>query len=232
MKFSLSTLLLPLAGVASAWEQLEKNDTLLAIIDIQVGLFSLVHDFDAVTYKNAIMAHADLGRAFDLPVVITTSAQTGPNGPTSSEILKMYPEVKVVERQGEINAWDNADFRAAVEKSGKKQIIIAGIATDVCTAFLALSLKDAGYSVWANAEASGTTTTFVRDISNDQMRAAGVNVVSWFAIATGLLRDWRAPEGPKMIPFFDKWMPSYGAVVRAHLGAVENGTMFPGEDAL
>ncbi|KAH7014389.1 isochorismatase [Microdochium trichocladiopsis] len=230
MNFSVSTLLIPLVALASAWEQIDKENALVAIVDVQVGLFSLVRDFDPVSFRNSIHAHADLAKTFGLPVVLTTSAQSGPNGPMSSEILDMFPDVKVIQRNGEINAWDNAEFREAVEKSGKKQIIIAGIATDVCTTFLALSLKEAGYSVWANAEASGTTTEFVRSLSNDRMARAGVNVVSWFAIAADLLRDWRSPDAPRMIPFFDRWMPAYGAVARAHLGAVNNGTVFPGED--
>ncbi|KXJ87850.1 Isochorismatase-like protein [Microdochium bolleyi] len=232
MKFSTSTLLLPLAALATAWEQVDKKNALVAIVDIQVGLLSLARDFDPVIYRNAVHAHADLAKVFDLPIILTTSAQSGPNGPMSNEILKSFPDVKVIQRNGEINAWDSPEFRAAVEKTGRKQIIIAGIATDVCTTFLALSLKEAGYSVWANAEASGTTTELVRTLSNDRMARAGVNVVSWFSIAADLLRDWRSPDAPKMIPFFDRWMPAYGAVARAHIGAVQNGTIFPGQAEL
>lgn len=43
----------------------------------------------------------------------------------------MYPDAPFIKRNGEVNAWDNADFRKAVEATGKKQIIIAGIVTDV-----------------------------------------------------------------------------------------------------
>ena len=55
----------------------------------------------------------------------------GPNGPLLPEIADMYPNVTIVRRSGEINAWDNADFRAAVEATGKNQFIVGGIATDV-----------------------------------------------------------------------------------------------------
>lgn len=70
----------------------------------------------------------------------------------------MYPDAPLIKRQGEVNAWDNAQFREAIKQANRTQIIVAGIVTDVCTAFLARSLRAEGYSVWANLEASGTTT--------------------------------------------------------------------------
>ena len=57
----------------------------------------------------------------------------GPNGPIPQEIRDMYPGAPLIKRQGEVDAWDNADFRAAIKATGRKQIIIAGIVTDVCT---------------------------------------------------------------------------------------------------
>jgi nicotinamidase-related amidase len=145
----------------------------------------------------------------------------------------MYPTAPLIKRRGEVDAWDNPEVRAALEATGRKQIIVAGITTDVCTAFFALSLRAEGYSVWANIEASGTTTELVRDISNMRMMNAGVNVVSWFAIVCDLMRDWRnTPGATELMPFFDMYMPAYGMVARAHKAAILNGTIMPGEDAL
>jgi hypothetical protein len=104
---------------------------------------------------NDSLAYAALGKVFDLPVVMTTSAETGqfalqwsagtfilitsagPNGPLPKEITQMFPKSPLIKRNGEVNAWDNADFRKAVQNTGKKQLIVAGITTDVC---LSLSL--------------------------------------------------------------------------------------------
>ena len=95
----------------------------------------------------------------------------------------MHPDAPFIHRHGEVDAWDNADFRAAVEATGKKQVIIAGITTDVCTAFLALSLVEAGYTVFANSDASGTFDVKTASEANDRMRAAGVQVHSMFVVA-------------------------------------------------
>lgn len=75
--------------------------------------------------------------------------------------------------------------------------------------------------------------TQIRDISNDQLMRAGVNVVSLFAIVCDLMRDWRATPGAlELLPWLDRYMPAYGMVARAHRAAKENGTIIPGEDQL
>ena len=86
----------------------------------------------------------------------------------------MHPNATFVRRNGEVDAWDNADFRAAVQATGKQQVILAGFTTDVCTSFLslALALADAGYTVFANIDASGTFDAKTAQDANDRMRAA------------------------------------------------------------
>ncbi|KAK4192049.1 Isochorismatase-like protein [Podospora australis] len=237
MKFTtlLTTGLMVLTAQADSfpWERLDKNDSLLIVVDLQVGLFHTVRDWDPTVYKQNMLAHAAIGQVFNLPTILTTSAETGPNGPLPQEILDMHPTAPLIQRQGEVNAWDNPEFREAVRAANKSQIIIAGIVTDVCTAFLARSLRAEGYSVWANLEASGTVTKEIRDLANDQLTRAGVNVVSLFAIVCDLMRDWRhTPGAVQLQPWLDRWMPAYGMISRAHRAAVVNGTHVPGQEFL
>ncbi|KAF2275785.1 Isochorismatase hydrolase [Westerdykella ornata] len=239
MKF-LSSIALVAAGLSNAvcgdavpWERLDKNNSVLIVLDLQVGLYHTARDWDPTLYRENILAHAALGKLFNLPTILSTSAETGPNGPLPKEILEMYPDAPLIKRNGEVDAWDNAEFREAVKATGKKQVIVAGITTDVCTAFLALSLRAAGYSVFANIEASGTYTPLVRDIANSRMQQAGVQLVSLFAIVCDLMRDWRNTPGAKeVLPWLDRYMPVYGYIARGHAAAVENGTTIPGEAEL
>jgi len=106
---------------------------MLLVLDLQVGLYTIARDFDATLFRDNLIAHAALGKLFDLPTVLSTSAEQGPNGPLPKEILQMYPDAPLIKRQGEVNAWDNAEFRAAIRATGKKQVIVAGVTTDVCT---------------------------------------------------------------------------------------------------
>ncbi|KAH7304995.1 isochorismatase [Stachybotrys elegans] len=218
------------AASSFKYERLDKDDAMLLVVDHQVGLYSLARDFDPTLFRDSIIAHAGIADVFKLPVVLTSSADTGPNGPLPQEVLDMFPDSPFIQRQGEVNAWDNSAFRDAVIAANKSQIILGGITTDVCTTFLALSLREAGYSVWANIEASGTTSAVVRDAANDQMARAGVNVVSMFAIAMDLMRDWRkTPGAGELIPWLDQHYPVWGYLARSHYAAVNNGTIQPGE---
>ncbi|TEB35786.1 ycaC protein [Coprinellus micaceus] len=229
---ALALSLLPGIFAASA-PRIDKDKAALLVVDHQVGLFELVQDINPVEFRNNIVAHAELGFLFNLPTILTTSAETGPNGPLPKEITRLHPNATFVRRNGEVNAWSNEEFRAAVKATNKSQIILAGITTDVCTAFLALSLIDEGYEVFANADASGTFNKAIADGANDRMRGAGVQVLSFWAIVCELMRDWRnTPGAAEVLPFLDKYLPAYGYLARGHAAATTNGTILPGQGSL
>ncbi|KIJ43917.1 hypothetical protein M422DRAFT_47734 [Sphaerobolus stellatus SS14] len=151
------------------YERLDKNNAALLVVDHQVGLFQFVRDLGPEEFRNNILPHAALGKVFDLPTILTTSAET--------EIVAMHPKAPFIKRGGEVNAWDNKDFRDAVRTTGKKQVIVAGIVTD---------------------------STRIAQDANARMLGAGVHVLSGFVIAGGLLKDWRNVPEERMLPFFDE----------------------------
>lgn len=191
------------------------------MVDHQLGLSQLVRDYSTVEFRQSILAHAAIGNLFNLPTILTTSADTGmvqilsfqpdcsqtlgPNGALPKEVIAMHPDAPFVHRQGEVNAWDNADIRAAVIATGKKQVILGGIVTEVCTAFLALSLIEAGYQVFANTDASGTFNDKLAADANRRMEQAGVHLMGMFGIVMDLMRDWRnTPGTAEVLPFLDQ----------------------------
>ncbi|EXJ61777.1 hypothetical protein A1O7_02207 [Cladophialophora yegresii CBS 114405] len=215
------------------FERLDKDKAILLIVDHQLGLLQLVKDYTTAEFRNNVLAHAELGKLFDLPTILTTSAENGPNGPLPKEITDMYPHAPFIRRNGEVNAWDNPEFRAAVEATGRKQVILGGIVTEVCTMFLALSLREAGYSVWANTEASGTATPKLAEDANRRMENAGVHLTGLFGVAMFLMKDWRnTPGTAEVLPFLDKYFPAYGIVARSHGSAKKSGEIVPGEEQL
>ncbi|KAL4866604.1 hypothetical protein BDV12DRAFT_187260 [Aspergillus spectabilis] len=228
-----TTVILVACSAVRAWNRLDKNNAALLIIDLEVGLAQLVRDYSTNDFRNNMLAHAALGKAFNLPVVITTSSDSGPNGLLLKEIREMYPNVNIVHRQGEVNAWDNEAFQQAVYATGKRQLIIGGIVTEVCTAFLALSLVDQGFEVYANTEASGTFDIRLANDANRRMEKAGVTLMGFFAIVCDLMRDWRNSPGlTELLPVLDQYQFAYGLVARHHAGAILNGTLAPIEATL
>ncbi len=159
--------------------------------DHQSGLISLVQDFSPDDFKNSVIAIADIGKFFNLPTILTTSFDEGPNGPLVPELVERFPNAPFIHRPGQINAWDNEEFVQAIQNTGRKQLIIAGVVTDVCVAFPALSAIEAGFDVFVVTDASGTFNTTVQQAAWQRMSAAGVQLMNWFSVACELHRDWR-----------------------------------------
>lgn len=197
------------------YRRLSKDDAALLLVDHQAGLLSLVRDIPPDTFRNNVLALADVGRYFRLPTILTTSADDGPNGPLMQELPALFPDAPVVRRPGQINAWDNPDFVAAVKATGRRQLLIAGVVTDVCVAFPALSAVEAGYEVFAVTDASGTFDEAVRQAAWARMTAAGVQLVNWFAVACELHRDWRN-DVAGLAKILADHIPDYRNLIQSH----------------
>ena len=133
--------------------RLDKDNAAVLLVDHQTGLLSLVRDIDPDKFKNNVLALADIASYFKLPTILTTSFENGPNGPLVPELKSQFPQAPYIARPGNINAWDNEDFVKAVKATGKKQLIIAGVVTEVCVAFPALSAiaEGAFVTAWSSA---------------------------------------------------------------------------------
>jgi len=171
--------------------RLDRNDAAVLLVDHQAGLLSLVRDIEPDTFINNVLALAASAKYFKLPTILTTSFEAGPNGPLIPELKQTFPDAPYIARPGQINAWDNDDFVAAVKATGKKQLLIAGVVTEVCVAFPALSAIEEGFQVFVVTDASGTFNALTRQSAWDRMSAAGVQLMTWFAVACELHRDWR-----------------------------------------
>ena len=175
----------------SPYVRLDKKEAAVLLVDHQAGLLSLVRDIEPDRFTNNVLALADLAKYFDLPTILTTSFEDSPNGPLMPELKEKFPDAPYIARPGQINAWDNEDFVKAVKATGKQQLIIAGIVTEVCVAFPALSAIEEGFEVFVVTDASGTFNEVTRHSAWDRMSAAGVQLMTWFGVACELHRDWR-----------------------------------------
>ncbi|MCE9687601.1 hydrolase [Shewanella sp. AS16] len=201
--------------MSKPYVRLDKDQAAVLLVDHQAGLLSLVRDIDPDKFKNNVLALADLAKYFKLPTILTTSFENGPNGPLVPELKETFPEVPYIARPGQINAWDNEDFLQAVKATGKKQLIIAGVVTEVCVAFPALSALAEGYDVFVVTDASGTFNEVTRDAAWRRMEQAGAQMVSWFGVACELHRDWRNDiEG--LGALFSNHIPDYRNLITSY----------------
>ncbi len=201
--------------MAIPYRRLDKQSAAVLLVDHQTGLLSLVRDIEPDLFVNNVLALADLARYFELPTLLTTSFENGPNGPLLTELKERFVDAPYIARPGQINAWDNEEFVAAVKATGRQQLVIAGVVTEVCVAFPALSAIEEGFEVFVVTDASGTFNALTRDSAWARMSAAGVQLMSWFGVACELHRDWRNDvEGlgslfAKHIPDYRNLMVSY-----------------------
>ncbi|WP_394672785.1 isochorismate family cysteine hydrolase YcaC [Limnobacter sp.] len=201
--------------MSKPYVRLDKNNAAVLLVDHQAGLLSLVRDIDPDRFKNNVLALADLSKYFNLPTILTTSFETGPNGPLVPELKEIFPDAPYIARPGQINAWDNEEFLAAVKATGKKQLIIAGVVTEVCVAFPALSALAEGYDVFVVTDASGTFNELTRDSAWERMTAAGAQLMTWFGVACELHRDWRNDiEG--LGALFSNHIPDYRNLITSY----------------
>ena len=204
--------------MTTSYKRLDKDNAAVLLVDHQAGLLSLVRDIDPDKFKNNVLALADLAKYFKLPTILTTSFETGPNGPLVPELKALFPDAPYIARPGQINAWDNEDFVKAIKATGRKQIIIAGVVTDVCVAFPTLSALAEGFEVFVVTDASGTFNTTVQQAAWSRMTQAGAQLMNWFSVACELHRDWRNDiEGlgnllSQRIPNYRNLMNSYSAL--------------------
>ena len=197
------------------YKRLDKNQAAVLMVDHQAGLLSLVRDIGPDQFKNNVLALADLAKYFKLPTILTTSFEDGPNGPMVPEIKELFPDAPYIPRPGQINAWDNEDFVGAVKATGRKQLIIAGVVTEVCVAFPALSAIEEGYDVFVVTDASGTFNEITRHSAWARMSEAGAQLMTWFGLACELHRDWRNDiEG--LGTLFSNHIPDYQNLITSY----------------
>ena len=201
---------------------LDPADTVILMVDHQSGLMHAVGDIDHRTLRDNVTALMRAAEFFDIPVIASTSAALGPNGPLIGEILGNAPDALSIARNGPINAFDSEAFRQAVEETGRKTLVIAGILTSVCVAFPALTAQEEGYNVYAVIDASGDVSEMVADVTTERLAAEGVTVASTFQVLSELHGSWTAENAPAMASIYSDVAPGYGAVIESFYGPRED----------
>jgi nicotinamidase-related amidase len=182
-----------------------------------------MHHYAPAEFRNNVMALAKLGTVFNLPTVLTTSLGQGPNGPCIPEVLSLFPDVPVIDRPGIISAWDDPECVAAIEQTGRTNLIMAGVTIDVCLAFAAMQAVEAGYTVYGVVDASGALEVTIREHAVARMQERGITPMNWTTVAAELQRDWRLQLGQDLGRVFHDHYHSYGLLMDSFESTTAHG---------
>lgn len=177
---------------------LAPENCVLALIDFQPEQYSTITSSTREEIDLNVIATARLARLYDVPVVVSTvGVDLGVNQGTSKEILDELPGVTEIDRTG-VNAWEDADFRSAIEATGRRKVVIAGLWTEVCLAFPTLDMLAEGYGVHPVADAVGGISKIAHDRAFDRMIAAGARPVTAISFGAELMRNWARPDSDNL----------------------------------
>lgn len=200
--------------------ELTPDNCAFLMIDHQVGLMQFQSSIDPMLLKNNILGHAKTAKAFSIPVIMGTSWPQGPNGPTMPELKELFPEVKVIDRPF-VNFWNDPTSKAAVEKLGRKKLVISGLATEFCAAFPAISALRDGYETYVAIDACADFNPLITQVTTTRLAAAGVIVTTWVAVLAELAKNTQQ-NGQHIGRLLSLHMGQYYATMNNFLGTATN----------
>jgi nicotinamidase-related amidase len=174
-------------------ELLTPANSTVIFIDHQPQMAFGVTSIDRQTLLNNTVALAKSAKAFNVPVVLTTVETKSFSGAMWPQLLGVFPDKTPIERTS-MNSWEDANFRAEIERIGRRKLVIAALWTEVCLAYPALEALRDGYEVYAVTDASGGTSLEAHNWAMQRMTQAGVVPVTWQQVLLEYQRDWARKE--------------------------------------
>ncbi|QUG73549.1 isochorismatase family protein (plasmid) [Erwinia sp. E602] len=182
-------------------EQFTADNAAMLLIDHQVGTMGWAKSmpFDELK-RNALML-AKSAAILNMPVVLTSSMEEHAQGPLLEELQTILPAAFAarIKRLGIVNAMDDEHFAAAVQATGRKKLIIAGVTNDVCTVYPALTLAAAGFDVQVVADGGASPTRMADDIALRRMDKNGITLTTTNQLIAELAGTWATPQGGQLV---------------------------------
>ena len=161
----------------------------LLLIDFQAGLAFGVESISRQVVLNNAVALARTAVAFNIPVVVSTSASRVYSGSLLPPLQGVLNSVAPIERKS-MNVWEDEAAHSAVIKTGRKRLIVAGLLTEACVTFPVLSALKEGFEVFVVGDACGGLSPAGHDLALRRMEAAGAQLTSWIQVLLEFQRDW------------------------------------------
>ncbi|MBR1167480.1 isochorismatase family protein [Bradyrhizobium liaoningense] len=197
------------------YEPLTSDNAAVILVDHQVGLMTGVRDYSIGELKHNIVALAKSARALNLPIVVTTTAAESMWGPTIPELIEALPGVEIIDRST-VNAYDDARVASAIEATGRRKLIFAGISLEVCAGFPAMTAVARGLDAYVAVDACGTFSETKHQVNLFRMQQAGVILSDHATMMVEILKDNGRQESGAVYAALDMpWATLVGQVAAA-----------------
>jgi nicotinamidase-related amidase len=198
------------------YQPLTSENAALILVDHQVGLMTGVRDYETGELKHNVVALAKAATALKLPIVVTTTARDSMWGPTFPELVAALPGVAIIDRSS-VNAFDDPRVAQAIEATGRKKLIFAGISLEVCAAFPAITAIGKGFESYVAVDASGTFSETKKQTGLLRMLQAGVVISDYATLMVEILKDNARPEAGAVYGAMDMpWAVLVGQIAKAY----------------
>ena len=167
---------------------LRPDTSVLVLIDHQPYQFANLHSHEPTMIINNVIALAKLAKVFNVPTILSTVIEER-GGYLIKGLQDLFPEQKPINRTS-INAWEDPNVTNVVKKSGRKQLVLAALYTEICLAMPAIQALAEGYDVFIVTDASGGVSAEAHDMAVRRMVAAGAVPITWLAVLGEWQRDW------------------------------------------
>ena len=167
---------------------LTPENSVLVVIDYQPSQLQVVNSID-----HDLLTRNIVSKAYGLPIVLSTVNVAHGQPPTLPELMEVLSDCVEIDRT-QINAWEDIEFRHAVQATGRKKLIMTALWTEMCLAFPALDALREGYEVFPVVDAVGGTSEEAHRAGLERVVQAGAQPIGWVALAGELQRDWARTE--------------------------------------
>lgn len=191
------------------------QDSAVVFIDHQPQMTFGVANIDRASLINNVVLLAKAAKEFQVPAILSAVETESFSGYIWPQLLDVFPGQPVVERTS-MNAWDDAGFRAAIEATGRKNILLTGLWTEVCVTWPTLEMLGAGYNLYVVEDCCGATSTTAQEAALSRMVQAGATRLTTIAALLEWQRDWKNRE------HYDALM----GLLKQHAGAYGSGVEY------
>jgi nicotinamidase-related amidase len=196
-----------------AKELLTPDSCAVALIDYQPQMFFGTMSHERTTILHNVQAIAKASKLFKVPTILTTVAAKSFSGDMLPEVQSVFPEYTPIDRTS-MNSWEDSNFRKAIEATGRKKIVIAGLWTEVCVSFPTIQMINEGYEIYVPTDACGDISAEAHERAVQRIIQAGAVPMTSFQYMFELQRDWARSETYEGCMDILKAHSAYGIGVR------------------